>query len=60
MAEVKVYSTPTCPYCKMVKQFLTENNIAFTDINVAASLPPRRWSLVPARWACRSLISTDN
>ena len=37
MAEVKVYSTPTCPYCKMVKQFLTENNIAFTEINVAAS-----------------------
>jgi glutaredoxin-like YruB-family protein len=37
MAEVKVYSTPTCPYCKVVKQFLEENNIAFTDIDVAAS-----------------------
>jgi len=32
---VKVYSTPTCPYCKMTKQFLKENNIEFTDINVA-------------------------
>lgn len=33
--QVKIYSTPTCPYCKMTKQFLKENNIQFTDINVA-------------------------
>lgn len=32
---VKVYSTPTCPYCKQVKQFLTENNIVFEDIDVS-------------------------
>ncbi len=37
MADVKVYSTPTCPYCKMVKQFLTENNIQFENIDVAAN-----------------------
>jgi len=33
--QVKIYSTPTCPYCKMTKQFLKENKIEFTDINVA-------------------------
>ena len=33
--QVKVYSTPTCPYCKMAKQFLKENNIQFSDISVA-------------------------
>ena len=32
---VKVYSTPTCPYCKMVKVFLTEKNVSYEDINVA-------------------------
>ena len=37
MANVKVYSTPTCPYCKMVKQFLTENNIQFENIDVASN-----------------------
>lgn len=36
MANVKVYSTPTCPYCVMAKRFLKENNIAFDDVNVAA------------------------
>ncbi|MCX5711074.1 MAG: glutaredoxin family protein [Candidatus Omnitrophica bacterium] len=34
MAQVKVYSTPTCPWCIRVKQFLTENNISFEDYDV--------------------------
>ena len=34
---VKVYSTPTCPYCKMAMQFLTENNIQFEDVDVSAN-----------------------
>ena len=32
---VKVYSTPTCPYCVMAKDFLKEHNIEFQEINVA-------------------------
>ncbi len=32
---VTVYSTPTCPYCKMVKEFLNENKVEFNDVNVA-------------------------
>ena len=35
MAKVKVYSTPTCPWCHKAKEFLTENKIEFEDINVA-------------------------
>jgi glutaredoxin 3 len=34
-SKVKVYSTPTCPYCYMVKDFLKQNGIQFEDINVA-------------------------
>ena len=37
MSTVKVYSTPTCPYCKIAKQFLTENNIPFEDIDVSVN-----------------------
>ena len=33
--EVKVYSTPTCPYCIRVKQFLKDNGIEFKDIDVS-------------------------
>lgn len=35
MAEIKVYSTNTCPYCTMLKDFLKENNIEFTEFDVA-------------------------
>ena len=35
--KVKVYSTPTCPYCKMAKQYLKEVNIAFEDIDVSTN-----------------------
>jgi glutaredoxin-like YruB-family protein len=33
--KVKVYSTPTCPYCKMAKEFFKEHKIEFEDFNVA-------------------------
>lgn len=33
---VKVYSTPTCPYCIRVKQFLKDSNIQFEDIDVSS------------------------
>jgi glutaredoxin-like YruB-family protein len=33
---VKIYSTPTCPYCKLTKDFLKEKGIAFVDIDVSA------------------------
>lgn len=32
---VKVYSTPTCPYCHMVKDFLKEKGVEFEDIDVS-------------------------
>ena len=33
---VKVYSTATCPYCKMLKAFLQEKNVSFENIDVGA------------------------
>ena len=32
---VKVFSTPTCPYCVVLKEFLKEHNIEFEEIDVA-------------------------
>ena len=34
--KVIVYSTPTCPYCKRVKDYLTQKGILYTDYDVAA------------------------
>ncbi len=35
MTSVKVYSTPTCPWCIKVKEFLIENKIKFEDLDVS-------------------------
>ncbi|MDA3792382.1 MAG: glutaredoxin family protein [Elusimicrobia bacterium] len=33
--EVKIYSTPTCPFCKKVKKFMDDNDVKYTNYNVA-------------------------
>lgn len=33
---VKVYSTPTCPWCIRAKNFLKEHNIAFKEFDVSS------------------------
>jgi len=33
--KVVIYSTPTCPYCKRAKDYLSRRGIPYTDINVA-------------------------
>ncbi len=32
---VKVYSTPTCPWCSMAKQYLDSRNINYEDLDVS-------------------------
>ena len=34
MANITIYSTPSCVYCKMAKQFFKENNLQYTEHNV--------------------------
>ena len=34
---VRVYSTPTCPFCIRAKQFLKDNNINFENIDVSSN-----------------------
>ncbi len=36
MAETIVYTTPTCPYCRYVKDYLTREKISFVEKNVAS------------------------
>ena len=36
MPNVKIYSTPTCPYCIRVKEYLKSKNIDFQNIDVSS------------------------
>lgn len=41
MKDVKIYSTPTCHFCHMAKDFFNENNIQYTEYNVAEDAEKR-------------------
>ena len=45
MPNVTIYSTPSCHFCHMAKDFFKEKNVAFTDYNVAAD-PEKRKELI--------------
>lgn len=32
---VKIYSTPSCVYCRLAKDFFRQNNVKFEEFNVA-------------------------
>ena len=34
--KVKIYSTPTCPYCIRAKQYLKDNSVVFEDFDVSS------------------------
>jgi len=40
--KIVIYSTPTCHFCHMVKDYLSGKGIAFTDHNVAVDLEKRQ------------------
>ena len=41
MKKVTIYSTSTCHFCHMAKEFFKEHNIAFTDYNVGEDAEKR-------------------
>ncbi|MDO8742765.1 MAG: glutaredoxin family protein [bacterium] len=40
--KVTIYSTPTCHFCHMTKDFLKEKGISYTDYDVARDLEKRQ------------------
>lgn len=42
MKKVFIYSTPTCHFCHMAKDFFTANGIVYTEYNVATDLEKRK------------------
>ena len=42
MPNITIYSTPTCHFCHMAKNFFKEKNVAYTEYDVATNLEKRR------------------
>ncbi len=42
MKSVSIYTTETCGYCKMAKEFFQKNNIEFQEFDVGKDLAKRQ------------------
>ncbi|OGI73963.1 NrdH-redoxin [Candidatus Nomurabacteria bacterium RIFCSPLOWO2_02_FULL_44_12] len=60
MKNVTIYSTPTCHFCHMAKDFFTANSIAFTDYNVASDIEKRKEMIDKSGQMGVPVIQIDN
>lgn len=58
--KVIVYSTDTCPFCTMAKDFLKENKIKFEEHNVADNPAKLREMLAKSGQTGVPVIDIDN
>ncbi|MBU6431340.1 MAG: thioredoxin family protein [Patescibacteria group bacterium] len=42
MKKVQIYSTPSCSYCHMAKDFFKKNNVSYEDFDVAVNMEKRK------------------
>ncbi|HBA46131.1 NrdH-redoxin [Candidatus Nomurabacteria bacterium RIFCSPLOWO2_02_40_28] len=42
MQNVTIYSTPTCHFCHIAKEYFKANNVAYVEYNVASDLEKRK------------------
>ena len=42
MANVELYTTPSCPYCHAAKELLTRKGVKFSEINVLGDATKRQ------------------
>ena len=43
MADVRIYTTPTCPYCHMAKRLFASKGVPYEEIDVSGDWEKRRW-----------------
>jgi glutaredoxin-like YruB-family protein len=60
MKTVTIYSTPSCHFCHMAKEYFKENNIAFTDYDVASDQEKRKEMMDKSGQMGVPVIQIDN
>jgi len=60
MAKVTIYSTPTCVYCKMAKEFFAKNNVAYEEHDVASDMKAREDMMAKSHQLGVPVIDIDN
>ena len=59
MAKIRIFSTPTCPYCVTLKEFLKEHSFEFEDLNVATDEKAREEMITKSQQMGVPVIEID-
>lgn len=57
---VVVYSTPTCPWCKKAKDYLTQKGIAYTNYDVSTDRDKAKEMIDKSKQMGVPVITIDN
>ena len=60
MPKVIIYTTPTCPYCHLAKEFFQEHNVAFEEFNVAEDEQAREEMIKKSKQTGVPVIEIDD
>ena len=60
MHNVTIYSTPSCHFCHIAKEFFKEKNITFTDFDVASDTEKRKEMVEKSGQMGVPVIQIDN
>ncbi len=60
MKNVTIYTTPTCGYCKIAKEFFTANNVTYTEYNVGTDIEKRKEMIEKSGQMGVPVIFVDN
>ena len=60
MHKVTIYTTPSCVYCKMTKEFFAKNNIQYQEKNVATDMQAREEMLEKSQQLGVPVIDIDD
>ena len=59
MPKVRVFSTPACPYCYTLKEWLKEHQVEFEDIDVAKDSKAREEMIQKSKQIGAPVIDID-
>ncbi len=60
MKNVTIYTTSSCGYCKMAKEFFTANNVTYTEYNVGTDIEKRKEMIEKSGQMGVPVIFVDN
>lgn len=60
MKLVKIFTTPTCHYCKLAKAFFQENGVAYEERDVIADLASRQEMITKSGQMGVPVITVDD